>query len=332
MMNLFADTDAGVCEYRIPALATTAEGVLIAVCDARVDERGDAPNNIHLAMRRSFDGGDSWTPIAFIVQFPGREAACDPSLLIDERSGAVWLFYDYAVPDATLPRGRRMMLHAIRSDDDGATWSPPRDLTDLAPQGCHLMNAPGRGIAARSGTLMQPVYTRDANDASVCRLLCSEDGGATWQLRTAVDGQGVEPQVAERSDGGIVMNIRQYPKATAKSLSCRKVAVSHDEGWTWSAPRNDRTLVDPGCQASLHRHAPSGTILFCNANDPAERRNLTMRISEDDGASWSRGRTVEPGKARYSCMTTLPDRRIGLLYETPGKVTLARFDLDMFRQ
>ena len=49
-MDLFVAGVDGIREYRIPALVTTTRGTLLALCDARVEEPGDAPNNIDLVL------------------------------------------------------------------------------------------------------------------------------------------------------------------------------------------------------------------------------------------------------------------------------------------
>lgn len=73
-----------------------------------------------------------------------------------------------------------------------------------------------------------------------------------------------------------------------------------------------------------------GTIA-CNPADPGQPRNLTLRLSEDDGASWSRQLLLHPGSAAYSCLVALPveDGRsaaIGCLFEADGhrRILLAR--------
>jgi len=52
---------------------TTNKGTLIAVCDARIERWNDAPNNIDLAMKRSFDMGKTWTPLKIIADYPEKK-------------------------------------------------------------------------------------------------------------------------------------------------------------------------------------------------------------------------------------------------------------------
>ena len=97
--DLFISGENNVNEYRIPSLIITNSGSLIAVCDARVDKPGDAPNNIDLVMKKSSDGGKTWSKAKVIVGFPDSEAACDPSMVVDKQTGTIWMAYDYAIPE-----------------------------------------------------------------------------------------------------------------------------------------------------------------------------------------------------------------------------------------
>lgn len=328
-IDLFTSGDGGVREFRIPALATTRNGTLIAVCDARVDRVGDAPNNIDLVMRRSVDDGETWTPIEVIARFPGEEAACDPCLLVDRDTGTVWVFYDYAVPREGFPRGREMFFHAIRSDDDGVTWSEPWDMTErvVDPAWSYLSVGPGRGVQTRGGTLMVPVYSMWKDDSRQCHLLCSEDHGATWEVRAGVPDVSGESQAAELDDGSIMLNMRQ-----PRSKGRRKVAISKDDGRSWGEVWEDDALVDPGCMACLMKYDHPGTekrpLVFSNSACPDDRRDMTVKLSFDEGKTWPVAQLVRSGRAMYSCLTTLADGKVGLLYETGVTVVFAKFAIE----
>lgn len=327
--QIFSNGESGVHSFRIPALTTTKDGILIAVCDARVERGGDAPNNIDLVMRRSLDNGETWTPIEVVARFPGDEAACDPCILSDRETGAIWVFYDHAVPHGTLPRGRKMMFHAIQSGDGGAAWSAPRDMTSqVVEPGWHYLSvAPGRGLQTRAGTLMTPVYSVGKDDTRACHLLCSEDHGDTWELRAGVGEAVGEPQAVELDDGSIMMNIRQR-----KEHGRRKIAISKDGGRSWAKVWEDDALIDPGCQASLlkydHPDSEKPPLIFSNAACATERRNMTVRLSHDEGQTWPASRLVNEGRSMYSCLTVLADGRVGLLYENGEGLVFARLTLD----
>ena len=154
--DVFREGDNGVHTYRIPALIETQKGVLIAVADARHDSDRDLPGNISLVMRRSFDTGKNWEP-ARTIQKVKEGGVGDASLLLDRSTGRVWCFFNYGPPGIgfmTAKPGAKtgpttLQLHAIHSDDDGATWS---EAVDLSPQ---VKEPSWQGMFATSGTDVQ---------------------------------------------------------------------------------------------------------------------------------------------------------------------------------
>ena len=56
-------------------------------------------------------------------------------------------------------------------------------------------------------------------------------------------------------------------------------------------------------------------LLFSNSNNAEGRKNLTVRISYDEGKTWSSGKTVYSGPAAYSSMTILENGHIGIFFE-----------------
>ena len=58
----------------------------------------------------------------------------------------------------------------------------------------------------------------------------------------------------------------------------------------------------------------AGRLLFANPAAP-KRERLTVRMSDDEGATWSVGRVVHEGPSAYSSLAALPDGTIGLLFE-----------------
>jgi len=333
--DLFVERTEGVREYRIPALIRTNKGTMIAFCDARVDRPGDIPNNIDQVMKRSFDGGKTWSLMKVILDFPGKEGGGDPTLLVDRRTGTIWMFYVYGIPAPDVkPRGRRLWAHAIRSDDDGATWSKPIDLNDVLkkPEWTISVSAPGMGIQTRSGRLLVPSYSRQ-NGTVRSFVGYSDDHGKTWHIGGPAPAKTNECQVVELADGSLMLNMR-----SKRGKHCRMVAVSRDDGKTWTDAKDDPTLIEPVCQGSFIRYTArrggdgKDRLLFANPASK-KRENMTVRLSYDEGRTWPVSKVVHAGPAAYSCLAVLPDRSIGLLYERGKRhryeaITLARFNLE----
>ncbi len=83
--------------YRIPALVTATNGDLVVAIDERVpscqDLRGS--DDINIVIRRSQDNGKSWSEIENIVDFPLGKSASDPSMIVDQVTGEIFLFYNF---------------------------------------------------------------------------------------------------------------------------------------------------------------------------------------------------------------------------------------------
>lgn len=343
--DIFVAGQAGVFQYRIPVLITSTKGTLIACCDARMTRAGDPPNVIDLAMRRSLDGGRTWSPIRLLVE-NGAGAVADSCGIVDQQTGTLWIFSVYApagvgsanaAPGLT---GPTFQYKAIRSDDDGLSWSAPIDFTPMVkrPDWAAGSTGVGRGIQLRSGRLIFPRYYADYHEPrttpvnSAAFVCYSDDHGKTWTMGALTDAPGGtnECQAVELSDGTLLLNMR------ALNGNRRKIALSRDGGATWSRTWEDAALVEPRCQGSIQAltepaNGAPGLILFANPASP-KRLNMTVRVSRDDAKTWSAGRSLHPGPSAYSCLTTLPDGTAACLYECGQadayeKITFARFNL-----
>ena len=91
------DTARTVSCYRIPAITTAPDGSLIAAIDERMPSCGDLKwsRDINIVIRRSDDGGRTWSPVRKVADFPDGQSASDPSLITDTVSGTVFLFYNF---------------------------------------------------------------------------------------------------------------------------------------------------------------------------------------------------------------------------------------------
>ena len=187
-----------------------------------------------------------------------------------------------------------------------------------------------------------PAYhrlTADKSGASRSHVFTSDDQGKSWQLGGSVGPHTNECQVAEVSEGGksiLLINTRNHWARSGgrRELAGRRItAESRDGGKTWSQPTFDKTLIEPTCQASLLRYVrpnrgKMSRLLFANPAS-ASRRKMNVRLSDDGGRSWPVYRVIEKGSSAYSCLTVLPDGRIGLIYERENysKITFTTFSL-----
>jgi sialidase-1 len=89
----------------------------------------------------------------------------------------------------------------------------------------------------------------------------------------------------------------------------------------------------PTCQSSVHRYSaePRGRILYSGPGGKG-RKNLTVRVSFDEGATWPVAKVLQSGPSAYSDLAVLPDGDAACLYETGSKgpyesIVFARFSL-----
>ncbi len=214
------------------------------------------------------------------------------------------------------------------STDDGATWSKPAEITkDVTKAGwTWYATGPGVGIQLKSGRLLIPCDSKSENGkVRESHVIFSDDGGKSWKLGGVVGPNCNESQAVELADGSVMLNMRTYA-----ANNRRFVAISKDGGETFAKPIEDKELIEPVCQASILRlPGDKGGLLFSNPAS-TKREKMTVRLSRDEGKTWSLAKELHAGPAAYSCLTVLPAGEIGCLYERGDKnayetITFARF-------
>lgn len=303
--------------YRIPAIVTAPNGDLIAAIDERVPSCGDLKwsKDINIVLRRSDDNGKTWSPIETIIDFPLGKSASDPSMIVDKVTDDVFLFYNYMNLDTEKDI---YYLHVMKSSDNGKTWSKPEDITaQIAKPEWHndfKFITSGRGIQTSTGKLLHCMV----NLNSGMHLFGSDDHGKTWYFIDTPISPANESKVIELADGTWMVNARANDKK-----GVRYVHTSSDEGKTWTT-KAEPQLIDPGCNASIIRYTSikdgfkKNRILFANAASKKGRVNMTVKISYDEGKTWSEGKSIYEGKSAYSDLTILENGDIGLFFEQDG--------------
>ena len=325
---LFNMGEEGSKYYRIPALTQAKDGALVAIADKRGDALGDLPNIITIVSKRSTDGGKTWSNMSVVAQ-GDTVAKCgygDAVVIADEVKGHLIAVFSgnnglWQSNESSLSR-----TYSATSIDNGKSWGPVTDITDQVYGGVYgtgtrygLFTGSGSGIQLKNGKhngrLMLVVAAR--NDASWGGTMSnyaiySDDGGQTWQAsKNAACTNGDEAKVVELPNGDLLMSIRNRNKQH------RLFSISTDGGETWSKPEVNTTLQDPACNGDIiaYKHKGKNLLLHSLPASPTTRENVTVYVSEDNGATWTPKRRIFNGYSAYSSMQVLDDGTIGIIVE-----------------
>lgn len=323
-----------VAQYRIPGIVKTPKGTLVAVYDARWRGYPDLPADIDVMCSRSDDNGKTWTEMKPVIDFdgddPAKEGAGDPSILVDPATGRLWVAALWAHEgrglwnsEPGLKSGSSPRLALAYSDDEGETWSEPRDITNEAAPNKDwklVFQGPGNGIVLRDGTLVFPAQFIDRQGVFYSTLLWSKDHGETWHVGEGAHPKTCEAQVVQLKDDSLMLNMRHL------SDKFRSVAITRDLGETWQEhPTSGNTLVESVCQGSLllvkstAAGDDSDLLAFANPKSQKGRVDLTVQLSEDEGKTWTRELTIyRPESLGYSCLVKMDEENLGIFYETKG--------------
>jgi sialidase-1 len=142
----------------------------------------------------------------------------------------------------------------------------------------------------------------------------SDDHGKSWYFIDTPILPGDESKIVELVDGTWMINSR------VNGSGIRYIHTSNNEGLTWET-KADSSLIDPGCNASIIRYTSvkngddKNRLLFSNAKAEKERVNMSVRVSYDEGLTWTEGKTIYDGGSAYSSLTVLENGDIGLFFE-----------------
>lgn len=363
-MDLFEEMTDGFVLYRIPGIVVTSKGSILAYCEARkytVADRGE----IEIHMRRSTDAGITWSPPKQIAHL-GPRLARNPHMPAKKKKKNMGGPDEQTVNNPVAIADSNGVVHFVycveymrsfymRSTDDGITWSKAVEITyafEKFRTDCDwqaIATGPGHGIQLSRGRLVVPVWiaTYDGNPPikKASSVILSDDSGSTWQRGDIAIVRGGECSVAELSDGRVILSARNRAP-----VNRRAVAFSKDGATGWSKTKFVPELLEPGCMAGLVSHPgreknKKPLLLFSNPHTTdrphSARRDVTIKLSYDNGSSWPVSKILEPGPSAYSDLAVLPDGTVLCFYESgrPGSdrphqawayacLRMARFNLE----
>ena len=333
--------------FRIPSLVRTKDRV-IAFCEARTvdSDRGD----IDIACRISTDDGKSWGERKVLFS-DGIHTVGNPCCVYTSSGRLIMVFNWHVSTEATSAdfptslgvTSKQKAAHSRRvfltwSDDQGMTWTTPKDITEDVMETNWTWNAAGPCHAIQLRTekhkdrIIVPCDLKIAGGSDrenlASYVIYSDDNGQTWK-KSEIIPYGNESCAVERTDGKIHLDMRNVNSAAyADGISCRTWSVSSDGGETWNGYNYDTGRPEPttgsgstkGCQGSILNYDPDGkitsNILFSNPANATARRDMTIRFSKNNGTNWSSSMLISSNPAGYSDLVVLRDGAVGLFYET----------------
>ena len=230
------------------------------------------------------------------------------------------------------------------SDDDGKTWSAPKDITPTIRQDWmkFLGTGPGTGIVLRTGAhkgrILVPAYTTNSVvhlwGSQSSRLIYSDDHGVTWHAGEAPNdnrpvGNGVIHSSTMNNNGAqnteatvLQLNngdVKLFMRGLTGDL---QVATSKDGGVTWEKDIKRYPQVrDPYVQMSaIHTmHEGKEYILLSNASGPGSQRKDGLihlaRVEKNGELTWLKHNLIQGGEFAYNSLQELGNGEYGILYE-----------------
>lgn len=156
---------------------------------------------------------------------------------------------------------------------------------------------------------------------------------------SATVGPDTNENMAEQLDNGwVYMNMRNNHRSIG---AYRAVSYSKDGGENWMGTEYghipqvgstnywrdigyDSTLITPRVQASVIRYTSDkdetgvSRLLFSNPADRSKRKNGTIRVSYDEGKTWTHAYRYNSSTSKYSDLIVNDDKMVGILYEEGG--------------
>ena len=228
------------------------------------------------------------------------------------------------------------------SDDDGKTWSAPKDITyGIRKDWMHFLGTgPGTGIALHSGPhkgrLVIPAYTTNnvsyLGGSQSSRVIYSDDHGETWHAGEAVNdnrpvgnqtihsstmnnpsAQNTESTVVQLNNG----DLKLFMRGLTGDL---QVATSKDGGATWEKDvKRYADIKDVYVQMSAVHTVQNGKeyIVLSNAGGPGRYNGLVhlAQVEANGDLTWLKHNPIQSGKFAYNSLQDLGNGEFGLLYE-----------------
>lgn len=350
---VFVSGTEGYKSFRIPAIISLPNGDILAFCEGRVHGAGDF-GDIDIVVKRSKDKGKTWGVLQIAVDTDTLQAG-NPAPVVDLTDpaypqGRIFLFYNTGNNHEGEVRkglGLREVWYKT-STDNGISWSEPVNITtqthrpkqpqvnpayNFSEDWRSYANTPGHAMQFKNGKYKGRIFVAANHSAGdpqpeamdyEAHGYYTDDHGKTFHLGATVNVPGSNESIAaELSNDKLMMNSRNQRGDKRERI----VSISSDGGATWDTTYFDHQLPDPVNQGSiltLGVKNGKAIIAFCNAADAQRRDNLTLRISYNEGKTWTKNFVIAKSAndkgdySAYSDLLNISKKEIGILYEKEG--------------
>jgi len=338
--TVFSSGDFGSLYFRIPFMAVTKNGTIIAGSDIRYDGKSDFGNH-DIGIARRVDKGKTWIDKQVIISHNNitvDSRVMDACIIYNEVQDKIYIFAVklddnviwYDKTDKT-----NWDLVYVTSDDDGLTWSAETSIAsviDSFTDRVIFLTGVGSGIVMNDGTIVLPIQSSKVGQSPhrmQSGIVYSQDGGLTWKMsQSLLPELSSECNVVEYEDGKLLINTRNDDKEK------RNLYFTEDLGTIWVPTKSnypadpERLLQITGVQGSMIKaNLPNGKqkIVFSNPHTlnglyPYNRKNISVQTSDDGGEKWNMITSVLPGESNgYSCLAGYGNK-IYILLEIDGNI------------
>lgn len=322
--------------WRIPAMVVlkhqsdaTKNGRIVTMADMRFSHNSDLPNHIDVYETHSDDQGKTWsekqcvagtTADHQLVKYTSSTPGFGDAALVETLSGKLVAIMVAGNGFGNSTPSSPIETFIVTSTDAGETWSDPVSLYDVVYGTTYTEGtlngtfaASGRGLVlqrqtdtSRNGRIMFAMSHRFSTGAYQEYIIYSDDEGATWKMSTqsAYSG-GDESKLVELKDGTVMISVRQNGN--------RGFNTSTDGGITWGTQSTNSGINGNACNGDILYYSPR--ILVHSYVNNANRQNLTIAASLDNGQTWTKKRVVCAPSSAYSTLDITSDGELCLLYE-----------------
>ncbi len=182
------------------------------------------------------DGGETWTaPLAITPRFPGAWAGA-PQLMVDARTGALWVIY-------TARKNDTLHVGLVKSTNDGRTWSQPIPVVTYQPVRDEIVY-PGtrREVAIASDLVHLAIDTtrrqlwvtftdgrHSEGRIAQVSVTGSSDDGRTWSLPARINedasASSWRPTIGHSRGGGAVVTYLTPDLGRARTVASDSLAL-----------------------------------------------------------------------------------------------------------